>query len=86
MAYFERVRISGAMDETGKPKRPASILLEVATESEKFLSGYEVNREGERIFRPGKYDERLHVIDKAVITQRTQMRMNTTYGELEPNS
>jgi hypothetical protein len=74
---YARVRFRAA------GKAPRSILLEVTRESDRFLTGYEVDRAGERIWREGVFDERLHLIEKSVITRRTAMRMNLHYGELE---
>lgn len=60
--------------------------LEVVTDSARFLTGYEVSVEGERVApktatHPAA-DERLHLIDKALIKRVTPLTMNLTYGML----
>ncbi len=69
----ERLRV---VPEVPEGSRPFTVLVEVVSESDRFLVGYEVNRDGE-------LDERLHLIEKSLIRRRTPMRMNLHYGWLE---
>jgi hypothetical protein len=82
---YERVHFARDSRPIGgtRPQRP--VLLEVTSESDKWLTGYEVNREGERI-EPKGADERLHLIAKDTIARRDPLRMNFHYGELEEAS
>lgn len=56
--------------------------LEVVHEDDRFLHGYQVDREGARTGGKG-FDQRKHVIDKTAITRRQSLKMNNHYGELE---
>jgi hypothetical protein len=80
---YERIYFTPDARTAEGPDRPRpSVLLEIASEGDKWLTGYEVNREGERI-EPKGADERLHLIDKTTIARRVPMQMNLHYGELE---
>lgn len=70
---FVRVRLTGV-------KR--ALTLKVTNESERFLSGYELNAEGEDVTGPG-FDRRLQIIDKVLISKRTPLVMNKHTAELE---
>ena len=66
--------------------RKRTVLLEIAGESDAWLIGEEVEKEGSRL---GHYDKdgalvtRTHMIDKGTILCRKSMVMNNHYGELE---
>ena len=55
--------------------------LRVTKDSDKFLSGYEVNKDGDEIASKG-HDRRLRVIDKHAVTKVVPMRMDRTYATL----
>lgn len=46
-----------------------------------FLTGVEVNREGDEVAGKG-FDERRHLIDLELVIRRVPMRMDMYYGEL----
>ncbi|HUV13368.1 MAG TPA: hypothetical protein VMY18_06970, partial [Acidobacteriota bacterium] len=58
--------------------------IKVTGESEKFISGVEVTKEGEPRKPKGNADIREHVIDKKAISSLKEMRISKKYGELEP--
>lgn len=60
----------------------APFIIRVTNESERTISGIEVDREGEEIVPVG-YHNRLHVIERAAIRKMTELRMNHHYGMLE---
>lgn len=55
--------------------------LRVTKDSDKSLSGYEVNKDGDEI-APKGHDRRLRVIDKRAVTKVVPMRMDRTYATL----
>lgn len=61
-------------------KRPVILCLRAVTE--RFVSGIEVNKEGDEVV-PKNADEKYHIIDKEAIKKMTPMKMNNTYAELE---
>lgn len=65
-----------------------AIYMEVLSEDNDWLRGYEVNAEGERIAPKTetmpKADTRVHILHKDAIVKREAMQMNLTYGRLEP--
>lgn len=78
------VRLS-TVDHAGKKQ---TVTLRLVSEDNKFLSGHAVDKEGAVIGKKqadGPYIQQLHVVDKGTITKRTPLRMNNTYGELEPD-
>lgn len=75
MSTYERV--------TYRPEgeRARTIYLHRPVEHGPFLTGVEVNREGDEI--GGKdHDARRHIIDLGLIVRRVPMRMDNIYGEL----
>jgi len=64
------------------------VTLQLTEDSARWLKGWEVRRrDGERITtvdKAGTEIDRMHWIDKTAITKRIPLRMNTTYGTLEP--
>jgi hypothetical protein len=79
MKRYERV----TFDRSQIDVKRASVILEIINETTRFLTGYEVDNEGERIVPKGGCHERLHVIEKCVIKTRRPMRMNNKYAMLE---
>lgn len=66
-----------------KPKNsPQSIILEITKETDVFLCGIEIDREGDEI-RRGKVDVTRHLISKDMIAKRVELVMNNTFGMLE---
>jgi hypothetical protein len=65
------------------PPSPA-FTIEVAFEDERWITGYEVDRDGDRISRRGKFDQRFHKVEKAAIARLVEYRENLTYATLEP--
>ena len=63
--------------------RARSIFLHKPTVSDIFVTGIEVNREGDAIAGKG-FDERRHIIDKSLVLKRVPMVMDRIYGELVP--
>lgn len=75
MASYERVRVKGA------GQRARTLRLEVVGEDARWLRGYQVDREGQRV--GGRdHDQRLHIIDKGAIQGRTAQVVDRFYGEL----
>jgi len=52
-------------------------------ETPEFIRGTEVDREGEDISRPGVFDERTHLIQKAAITKVLPLEFDRKYGTLK---
>jgi hypothetical protein len=81
MITYERV--------TYKPEgaeRSTTIILRDPVESSALggtLSGIEVNREAQEV-APRGVDERRHIISLELISKRTPLKQNLTYGLLEP--
>lgn len=48
-----------------------------------FLTGIEVDREGDEVAGPG-YDNRRHVLDLGLVVSRESFVMDRIYGELVP--
>lgn len=75
MTTYERVRFNGR-----------TVILRDPVELEAFgvrvLSGVHVDLEGSEV-APAGVDERRHIIELALITRRTPMRMSTRYATLE---
>lgn len=61
----------------------AGFYLKVQKETDQFLKGIEVDREGEDISRPGTFDQRVRLIQKSMIRTITPKKMNLHYGILE---
>jgi hypothetical protein len=59
-----------------------SFLLRVTRETDRMISGYEIDHEGEEISGE-TWDRRLRLIDKSLIERLQPMRMNLTYACLE---
>jgi hypothetical protein len=76
MAHWERIRLDGKTLILRDPQE--SRLLGVTT-----LVGIEVDKFDVEV-APRGVDERQHIIEEAIITRRTPLKMNRTYGELEP--
>jgi len=66
--------------EPGGTKK--TVFLKNISESDKFLRGTEVNKEGEEVVPKG-FDERLRIIERGVIFSSTEYRMHKRYGTLE---
>jgi hypothetical protein len=66
------------------PKPQRAFTIEVTSEDERWICGYEVDRNGEQIARPGVFDQRLHRVEKGAIRRQVEYRENLTYGTLEP--
>lgn len=60
-----------------------AFFIQVTSESDRFISGFEVDREGEEIRPGGLYDRRLRVIEKAATKSVSPYRMNNHYATLE---
>jgi hypothetical protein len=73
---YERVSFTS---ETGTRR---TVILRVTGDSALFISGIEVDKEGDAV-RHGAVDETRHLIDKTLILRRTPMTMNMTYAQLE---
>lgn len=56
--------------------------LRITVETDRMLSGWEVDREGNEV-APAGFERRLRIIEKKLIAKRTPMRMNNKYGHLE---
>lgn len=56
--------------------------LRVEREDENFITGMEVDREGEEVVPPGHHN-RQRIVQKGAIKRSVEMRMNTTYCTLE---
>lgn len=63
--------------------RARSVILRNPRVTDRFTTGIEVTSEGDEI-APAGADERLHVIDNALITMRRPMAMDLTYAQLRP--
>lgn len=61
--------------------RARTIYLHRPAVSGPFLTGIEVNREGDEIADRG-YDERRHLIATSLVVKRLPMVMDRVYGEL----
>lgn len=74
-ATYERV--------TYRPEggRARTIYLHRPTVSGIFLTGIEVDKEGDEV-APKGVDERLHMIELALVVERVPMEMHRIYGEL----
>jgi hypothetical protein len=73
MIAYTRIRLAG---------QRSTVKIEITAEDDRFLRGYEVNSDGEKI--SGRdFDQRLHVIEKCEIAERTALRMNLKYARLE---
>ena len=77
---YERITLKrgAASNYTGATR----FYLEVTGESDTFLSGYEVGKDGGRIWG-AKFDERLRLIDKSIIDCQTPQVMNNFYAQLQ---
>jgi hypothetical protein len=75
MNTYTRIRINGK-----------SVILrnmkEVSVLNAPCVAGVEVNREGDEV-APAGVDERLHIIQKSLITKSTPLEWNRKYGTLE---
>lgn len=60
-------------------------ILRVTGESPLLVRGIEVNDEGDEIIPPGA-DQRLRIVERALIKKTVELRMNPTYATLEPAS
>jgi hypothetical protein len=58
-------------------------MIAVEYEDADWISGYEVDSEGERISRRGKFDQRYHKVHKTAIIRQIEYRQDLTYGTLE---
>jgi hypothetical protein len=76
MVKFERVTV--ALEDGSKK----TYTIQVTAESEQFLQGYELNRDGEEVCGKG-FDRRLHLIQKSLIAKRVLLKQNLMYGTLE---
>lgn len=56
--------------------------LRLTYESERFVRGIEVTKDGDPI-EPAGADERLRIIERGAIKKLTPMRMNNHYATLE---
>jgi hypothetical protein len=63
--------------------RKARVYLRVTRDSPRFLSGIEVDKQGEEI-EPHGYSQRIRLIDKRAIVSRREYVMDLHYGELVP--
>lgn len=81
MSTYTRVRYTPV-----EGRRPRSVYLrdikDVTLLGRPCVSGIEVNREGDAV-GSDKVDERVHIIERALIDSLTPMRMNNFYCELE---
>lgn len=59
-----------------------SRMLKVISETERFLSGYEVNTRTGEEFSGKDFDRREHVISKAAIRKTEEYRESLKYGDL----
>lgn len=76
MIRYERVNF---VDEGNKAR---SVMLRVLSDTDRFLTGYEVDRDGEEI--SGRdFDRRTRIIDKTLIRKRMEYVMDLTYGTLK---
>lgn len=76
MIRYERVKFTDG--ETNR-----TVYLRVTSESARFLTGVELDKQGEEIEPPG-HSQRIRMIAKGAIVWRRQYHMNLHYGELEP--
>lgn len=58
-----------------------SVFLRLTSDGARFVSGYEVDRQGEEIVPVG-FDRRLRMIAKDTVIRRVAYEMDKTYGEL----
>lgn len=56
--------------------------LKLKKETGGFIHGVEVDHEGDEIARPGKFDERLHLIQKSMITKVQPLELDRTFATL----
>ena len=59
-----------------KARRRSSIYIEIRRETDEWISGMELTKDGDRT-------DKLHLIDKSAITKRMPVKMNLHYGILE---
>jgi hypothetical protein len=57
-------------------------IIRVDSESERFIRGIEVDKDGEEI-QPKGFHNRLRIVEKTSISKMIEMRMNTIYATLE---
>jgi hypothetical protein len=73
---YERVRVAGRTLYLRDPREKTLL-------GKPVLTGIEVNREGDEIASGGA-DERCRVIDLSLVSHRTPVALDRTYGTLEP--
>lgn len=56
--------------------------IKIKSETLRFLTGVEVDREGDAVTSPG-VDEKLHLIEVSELKKRVDYRMNLMYARLE---
>lgn len=63
----------------GRSGRP--ITLRLTSETPQFVSGYEVNDDGDEV-QPAGFERRLHLIQKSEIRQSQPMGLDNVYAQL----
>jgi hypothetical protein len=61
-----------------------SFYLRVTKETDRFLSGIEVNKESDDVVPRGKATERLRIIEKSEIRIQYAVKLSNHYGTFEP--
>lgn len=76
MSTYERVRVVPDGASTGPSRsRPFTVILRDPVVSGPFLTGIEVDREGDEV-APKGVDERRHIIMVDLVTKRTPLVMD----------
>lgn len=57
-------------------------LIRVTGESDRMISGVEIDRTGEEV-TGREFDRRVRLVEKAAIAEKVEMRMNVVYGRIE---
>ena len=78
MTKTERIRIA-PVDVYGTPLRRRTLYIEITKESDGWLTGQELDKEG-------NWDGVIQIIDTSCIVKRTPVEMNLHYGEFEVGS
>lgn len=76
-AAIERVTFKGGDDSRAK-----TVWLRVTDESDRFLSGVELRRDGDELSGRG-FDERRRIIEKNAIRSRRPAHFNLLYAQLD---
>jgi|TARA_R110000751_G_scaffold116836_1_gene216945 hypothetical protein len=74
---YVAIRLRGADIDKG-------FYLRVTNETDRFLSGIEVNDKADEVMPRGKCTERLRVIDQSEIRIQYAVKLSNHYGTFEP--